>query len=232
MKHAAPVLLALALVTATGCGGKSTPAAVVTTTPPPTLPPIATDKAGVTAVVVTAADLGAPWVQPKAVNRTKTGKGELCPGKKEDFAREVPRASVSVQMTEGTKAGAAIASFELAAFDPARLDAWRAAFAAAVTDCKAYRAIEKNYVTVETATAPAVAGADEVLARLEHVYADAAHKQLSYVRQVLKCRVGRVVVSLEHAFIQPKTDPTGADFTKTAGLAEKQVAKVKTSFAQ
>lgn len=229
-------LTALVLATVTACGGGGgTPAASPSPTtasptpsPTPTLPPVATDTAAVKAAIVTAADLGTPWVTPKEVNRAATKKGELCPGKKNEQSRVAPRATASVQMTEGTKAGAAIASFDVHAFDPARIEAYRAAFAAATKDCATFTAIENTYVTVEDVAAPAIAGVDWSVARIERIYADSSRKQLYYVRQTIKAGVGRSVVALEHAFVQPKTDPTGADFTKTARLLTKQVDKVGT----
>jgi hypothetical protein len=227
--------LALSAALLAGCASGSSPKASPSPTPSPTptLPPVETDKASVKAALVTAADVGTPWVAPKEVNRTKTKKGELCPGHKDDLARVDTRADANVSMTEGTKQGAAIASFEVHAFDPALLDTWREGFAKAVAECAAFVAPEKTYVTTElVATPPTVPGCDEVLARTQHVYADAAHKTLYYVRQNLRCRVGRVVIAFEHAFIQPKSDPTGADFTKSVTLIQKQVAKVATTFAQ
>lgn len=231
--------LALAAVTA-ACGSSGSPSAKPspspsspTPSPTPTLPPVATDTASVKAALAHAADLGKPWVEPKTVNRTKTKKGEFCPGHLGDAARVKARANAETSMTEGAKQGAAIASFSVSAYDPAKLSAWRAAFAAVVKDCASYHAAEGTYVTAQLVTSPlAVAGADEVLVRIERVWADAAHKTLYYVRQNVKCVVGdRYVVSIEHAFIQPKSDPTGADFAKTVRLLEKQVAKARTKLA-
>jgi len=231
-------LLAVLLATATACGGggakpEATPAPSTTSptpSPTPTLPPVAVDTAAVKAALVTSPEVGSVWVTPKSVNKTKTAKGELCPGKKNEITRVKPRASATVQMTEGTKTGAAIASFSVHAFDPALVAGFTAAFDAANTDCAAYTSLEKTYVTTETVTAPAVQGADEVLARLERIYADSSKKTLHYVRQTLTVRVGaRTFVVLEHAFIQSKADPTGADFAKTVALVQKQVAKVRTT---
>ena len=224
-------MIALALVSLTACGGGGDVQPVAssspTATPAPTLPPVATDTASVKAALVTAADLGTPWVAPKSVNETATKKGELCPGKPNEQTRVPPRATAKARLTEGTKAGAAIASFDVHAFDPAVLASYSKAFVAASTDCAAYTSLEKLYVTTETVTPPAVEGADEVLARLERVYADSSKKTLHYVRQTLKVRVGRTVVALEHAFVQPASDPTGADWTKTVALVTKQVAKLR-----
>lgn len=222
------------LLAATACGGGGADPAPVASpapstaspTPSPTLPPVATDEAGVKALLVTAAEVGPRWVAQAKVNRTQTKKGELCPGKKNEQSRVAPRATGSVKMTEGTQQGAAIASFDVHAFDPAVLEDYKAAFAAATAECAAYTSLEKTYVTTELVTAPTVDGADWALARLERVYADSTKKQLYYVRQTIKVGVGRSVVALEHAFVQPASDPTGADFAKTAELLGKQVAKV------
>lgn len=226
-------VLALLLAFATACGGgggdpaaSPSPSATPTPTPTPTLPPVATDTASVKAAIVTAADVGAPWVAQDKVNRTQTKKGELCPGKKNEQSRVAPRATASVKMTEGTKEGAAIASFDVHAFDPAVLEQYQAAFAAATKDCAGYTSLEKTYVTTEDVTAPTIAGTDWAVARLERVYADSSKKQLYYVRQTVKAGVGRGVVALEHAFVQSQSDPTGADFTKTAQLVTKQVDKL------
>lgn len=220
---------------ASGSSPKASPSPSPTPSPTPTLPPVATDTASLKASLVTAADVGAPWVTPKGgkVNRTNTAKGDLCPGHKDVFARVPGRASAEVNMTEGTKQGAAIGSYQLVAYDPAKIDAWRAAFTAANAECKAFVSPEKLWVTTETLAEPSTLdGCDEVLARIQRVYADRTRKTLYYVRQVVQCRVGRVVVEFEHAFIQPKTDPTGADFAKTVTLTAKQVAKLSANFGQ
>jgi hypothetical protein len=170
-------------------------------------------------------------VQPKDVNRVKgAAKGEICPGGLDDLARVKPRADASVQMTEGKKAGAAIASFRVAAMDPSKVDAWSAAFVTAIAKCKAFKSSGGTYdTTVEVDVKEQFEGADEVRARLESIYAERTHRTLYYVREVIKVRYGRYVVTIEHAFIQPKTDPKGADWTKTAKVLRAQVAKARTT---
>lgn len=227
--------LALVLAAATACGGSGSqsgtqPAPATTTatpSPTPTLPPVAADEAAVKAAIVTSADLGAPWVTPEKVNQTAVAKGELCPGKPNEQKRVAPRASAAVKMTEGTKEGAAIASYNVYAYDPALLDDYRTAFEKATEDCAAYLSLEKLWTTTETVEAPSVPGTDWAVARLERVYADESKKTLYYVRQTVKAGVGRSVVALEHAFVQPKSDPTGADFTETVALLGKQVEKAE-----
>ncbi|HVF03648.1 MAG TPA: hypothetical protein VNA20_02290 [Frankiaceae bacterium] len=213
---------------ADGPGGNATPSA--SPSPTPTLPPVAADKKLVKQALVTPADLGKPWVEPKKVNQAKAAKGELCPGHKNSAARNKPRADQRRQMTKGSKPGAAIVSVAVRTYALGTEAAWRDAFAAAAKGCKSWTAAEKTFVTLEVVTPPTVAGADEVLAHVERIYADKTKKTLYYVRHWVEARTGRVVTAFEHAFVQPKSDPTGADLTATVALVETQVAKVRTTF--
>ena len=231
------VLLAVTLA-ACGGGGSGTPAASTTPTtstpsPTPTLPAKAEDAKSVKAALVTAKDLGSPWVQPKSVNQTNLAKGELCPGKPSEVARAKPRAIAKVQLTEGSKAGATIASFGVRTVEPGGLDAWRAAVDAANTACASWKAKEGNYVVLTPLASPVdVEGADEVLGHAEHVYADAKHTQLQYVRHILLARTGRAVSTIELAFLTSKADPKGLDYTPAATLLAKQVAKTTATFGE
>jgi hypothetical protein len=234
-RHAAYALAGVLLVTACGSSGPpkaiQSPTSSVSPTPTPTLPPVATDKTTAKAALVTAADLGKPWVVPKTVNKQKGAKGESCPGVKEEVAVVHPRAGAKVSMTEGTKTGAAIAAFKVYAFDPAQATAWRAAVDDVTRKCKAYQAKDNTYVTTEVMPSPpAVDGADEVVGRIERIYADAKHKTLYYVRHTVQARFGRIVVYTQHAFVQPKSDPTGKDVSGVAALVAKQAAKARSTF--
>jgi hypothetical protein len=235
--------VALALVLAVpACGGgggepEARPSATQTTvsptpSPTPTLPPVATDKAAVKKAVVTAADLGKPWVEPKAVNTQKQQeKGDLCPGQKSSKVLYKPRASEARRLTEGTKAGAAIGSFAVRTYGFGFEEKWRAAFEKAARGCKAYRSPEGTYVTTEiVASLPAVDGADEVLLQIERIYADKTKKTLYYVRHYYEARSDRYVSSFELAYVQPKGDPTGKDTKKSAALLAEQVAKTRKTF--
>jgi hypothetical protein len=234
-RTALPALLLAAALTACSSGSPSsapTPSpSSPTPSPTPTLPTAAADKVLAKAALITAAELGKPWIEPKSVNRVKTKAGNLCPGKPGSEKLEKPRAVVTKQMTEGSKTGAAIGSFGVRTFAYGQEAAWRAAVAKAENACLSWKAVEGNYVTLQRiASPPAVAGADEVLAHVERIWADAAHKTLQYVRHWIEARVGRIVCVLEYAFLVPKTDPTGKDLTKTVGLLEKQVAKAAAKF--
>lgn len=224
------VLLAAVLAVITGCGGGSTAAkSTPTPSPTPTLPTVAADVAAVKAALITAADLGKPWVQPKKVNTVKgnkdKGKSLLCPGQLSPFELAPPRAQADVSLTLGTKPGADIASFNVYTYQPSALPDFRAAVTTAQTACATWKALEGNYVVLSPVSGVAVPGADEVLARVERVYADARHTQLQYVRQVVTARSGRVMCLIERAFITPKADPTGADFSEASRLLGLQLAK-------
>ena len=232
-------IAAAALVAVTGCGSsggqgtRPTPTQSLSPTPSPTptLPTVAADAASVKKAVVTAADLGTPWVQPKVVNQAAGATGELCPG--QDNARTIakPRAQAQRKLTHGTKPTADIGSFSVRTYAFGQEQKWRDAFTAADRGCASWKSAEGAYVELETiATPPTVAGADEVMAHIERVYADKSKKTLYYVRHFYEARVGRVVVSFELAYVQPKSDPTGKDMTRSAALLAKQVAKAKATF--
>ncbi|HEU0131761.1 MAG TPA: hypothetical protein VFQ85_12305 [Mycobacteriales bacterium] len=232
----AALLLALAL---TGCGGGgSSPKAEPTTpsptpSPTPTLPPLATDQANAKAALVTAKELGAPFVEPKGgkVNEVKHAKDELCPGHKSEYALFKPRTDPVKRMTEGTKQGAGIVSFAVRVYGLGQEQQWRDAADQAEKACASWKAAEGNYVTLEMLTSPPpVPGADETRGHVERVWADAKHTQLQYVRHYFEARTGRVVSTLEYAYLVPKTDPTGKDTRRTVALLAKQVAKTKRVF--
>ena len=125
------LVLALALP---ACGSDSTPGAQPTQSktpsptpsPTPTLPSVASDKARVKKALVTAAELGKPWITPKAVNTAKQEqKGDLCPGQPNARTLHPPRARGDLDHTEGGKAGAAIAAYGVRAYEFGEEQAWR-----------------------------------------------------------------------------------------------------------
>lgn len=218
-------VLAIALLLATACGSSDTPPRS-TPSPSPTLPPVATDEANAQAALLTAADLGAPWRQPK--DSPSQGKiGELCPGVPSDYVVVKPRATRNTTLINGPAFG----FFRIVAYAPDQTDDWHAAWLAANAKCAASKFPDGKYVTLEPLTSlPPVAGSDEVVGRLERVYTDAAHTKLLYVRPTLYARVGRVVVAAQYAHVQPASDPTGKDLTTVTELLTKQVAKTRTAF--
>jgi hypothetical protein len=235
MKAYGIAALTLALVLP-ACGSDSTPEAQPTTqsqtpSPTPTLPTVAADKATAKKAVITAAELGKPWVTPKAVNQAKQEqKGDLCPGQPNARTLHKPRTRAELDHTEGSKAGAAIGSFSVRTYGFGEEQAWRDALAKTHAGCKSWTSLEKLYVELEVVTSPAIPGADEVVVHIERIYADKTKKTLHYVRHYYEAWTSRVVSSFELAYIQPKSDPTGKDLTKSSELFAKQVAKTRETF--
>ena len=234
------VALALTLALA-ACGGSAgndggpdgtgaAPSVSPSPSPTPTLPSAAADKKLAKAALLTAAELGKPWIEPKAVNTAKGTKGEACPGQKNSLKLNPARADASRDMTEGKQQGAAIGSFGIRAYGFGNEQKWRDSFAATAKGCASWKAAEGTFVTLDVVTPPAVEGADEVLAHIERIYADKTKKKLYYVRHWYEARTGRVVTAFEYAYIQPKSDPTGKDMAKSAKLLAKQVAKTVKTF--
>lgn len=238
MKSFGVAALALALALP-ACGSDSTPESQPTQSqspsptpsPTPTLPSVASDKARVKKAVVTSADLGKPWVTPKAVSTAKQKqKGDLCPGQPNARTLHEARAEHRLQHTEGAQAGAAIASYAVRAYEFGEQEDWRDALEKTHAGCKAWTSLEKLYVTLEVVTAPAIPGADEVVVHIERIYADKTKKTLHYVRHYYEAWTTRFVSSFELAYVQPKSDPTGKDLTESSELFAKQVAKTRKTF--
>jgi hypothetical protein len=227
--NALVLLAALAALTACGGGSAKKASATPTPSPTPTLPTLVVEKAAVKAAVVTALELGPGWIQPKDVSKVKgtvtKGKAFLCPGHETAYSQVPPRAHDGASFTLGAKAGAAIASFDVITYLPTQIDAWRTALSASQTACARWKAAEGNYDVLTPIQGVTLSGAEEVVAFLERVYADAAHKQLQYVRQVVTARAGRLIVAVERAYLTTKADPTGKDFTETTRLAGIQLQK-------
>ena len=225
------VAAAAAAFALAACGSDGGSSGRPTPSPTPTLPSVADDEATVKRALVTPADLGAPWVEPAKVNEVQKAEGELCPGQQNARTLHKARAAGIAKLTEGTGAGAPIGLFGVRAYEPGQEQQWRDAYAAAVKGCASWKSREKLYVTLEVVAAPpAVPGAEEVRAHIERVYAEASHKSLHYVRHYYEARIGRIVVSFEDAFVQPRSDPTGQDMTKSAALLARQVAKARKAF--
>lgn len=236
MKAYGIAALTLALVLP-ACGSDAkTPEAQPTTqsptpSPTPTLPTVAQDKANAKKAVVTAADLGKPWVTPKAVNEAKQKKkGDLCPGQPNARTLFKARASSEANHTEGKKTGAAIGSYSVRTYGFDDKQKWLDALDETHSGCKKWTSLEKLYVELEVVTAPAIPGADDVVVHIERIYADKTKKTLYYVRHYYEAWTERVVSSFEYAYIQPKSDPTGKDLTKSSKLFAQQVAKTRETF--
>jgi hypothetical protein len=225
---AAVCAVAAAVTACTGSGADAPSRA-----PTSTIPAVAADKALVKKALLTPADLGPPWVQPKKVNKTAdSAEGEACKGQPNATEIVKPRAAARIDMTEGSKRGAAIGSFGVRTLRPGSEQAWRNAFAAETAGCARVTASDGTVTTSEEFGAPKVPGSDDVVARVERIYTDKSQQKLVYVRHTYEARIGRVVAYLSYAFIQPTSDPTGGDPTKSVRLLIRQVAKARATFSQ
>src|SRR3712207_6433934 len=117
--------VSVALTLASGCGGAESPSAPApaagkassaasasasaVVTPKPRK---ADDQRLATSALVTAKDLGKPWVKPKKVNTTGK-RGQLCPGRPSVDGALRPLARAGTSLVRGTRTGAAIGSFTI-----------------------------------------------------------------------------------------------------------------------
>ena len=224
----------------TGCGGSgagteptatsAATSAESTPTPTPSAPSKAEDAAALKKVVVTAADLGKPWVEPKEV--PSAGKAsEACPGKPSAAEQVTTVASVRRDLTEGKGQGVNIGSFRLRTLPTEDATELRAAYAKDNATCKTFTDLNKLFAVYSEEGPTTAEGADEiVMSRAERIYYDKAHKKLAYARHTVVARTGRVVTYVSYAFLTTKQDPKATDFTPTERLLDLQLAKVTKSF--
>ncbi len=243
MRTKLPTAFAVVLVlTGTaGCGGSTAdtpPAASPSTSvsapaspsPSPTAPSKAQDAAALEQAIVTAADLGKPWVEPKKV--PSAGKAaEACPGKPSATEQVTRVASVGRNLTEGKGQGVNIGTFRLGTLPTEDAGELRAAYAKDNETCRTFTDANKLFVVYSEEGPTTTANADEILMRrAERIYYDKAHKKLAYARHTVVARTGRVVTYVSYAFLTTKKDPNAKDFTRTQKLLDTQLTKVAKTF--
>lgn len=222
-----------------GCGGATTgtqptvsaaPPAASTPTPSPSAPSKAVDEVALKRVIITAADLGKPWVEPDKVPSAGSAK-EACPGKPTATTKVAPVASVRRDLTEGTGEGVNIGSFRLGTLPTEDATALRAAYAKDNATCKTFTDANKLFAVYREEGPSAADNADEiVMSRAERIYYDKDHKRLAYARHTIAARTGRVITYVSYAFLTTKKDPSAKDFTRTEKLLALQLAKVAKEF--
>jgi len=204
----------------------SSPSTSTTPTPSPSVRTKAKDLAELKSSLVTAKDLGKPWVRPASVS--SNGKaGEICPGHHSAAAAVRTTASTGTKLTEGSGSGKNIGSFSLSTLTTADASALRTAFQKDQRVCARYTDASRLYV-VRTAGGPtSLEHADEVVAAwAERICYDKAHRKLAYARHVVVARSGRVITYVEYAFLTVAAAPSAKDFTRAERLVEVQLAKV------
>jgi hypothetical protein len=228
-----------------GCGGSSTtgpsgasstPSTTASQSPASPSSPSASPKtltaADLKKGLVTARDLGAPWIQPKSVNTVSGKKGEICPGHQSATTKVLSKAAASANFTEGKGTGKNIATFSLSTLPGPGSSALKAAFASDQRVCAMYKDAAGFYV-VRTVEGPSsVADADELVASWsERIYYDKSHKKLAYARHYLVTRTGQLVTYVSYAFLTTKKDPNAKDFTRASDLLALQLKKNAKVFA-
>jgi hypothetical protein len=227
-----------------GCGGtaESPPpqaaspstsvSAPASPSPSPTAPSKTEDAAALKQAIVTQADLGKPWVEPKKVS--SAGKAsEACPGEPSATEKVTRVASVRRDLTEGKGQGVSIGTFQLSTLPTEDAADLRAAYAKDNKTCRTFTYNNQLFVVFSEEGPTTADNADEILmSRAERIYYDKAHKKLAYARHTLVARTGRVVTYVSYAFLTTKADSTAKDFTPTQKLLDTQLAKVTQEFSK
>ena len=200
--------------------------------PSPTAPNKTEDAAALKQAVITPADLGKPWVEPKKVS--SAGKSsEACPGKPSAVEKVTRVASVRRDLTEGKGQGVSIGTFQLSTLPTEDAADLRAAYAKDNKTCRTFTYNNQLFVVFSEEGPTTADNADEILmSRAERIYYDKAHKKLAYARHTVVARTGRVVTYVSYAFLTPKADPTAKDFTPAQKLLDTQLTKVAEEFTQ
>jgi hypothetical protein len=221
-----------------GCGGSSpadpvgassapstTLSQSATTSSSPSAPPKTLTAAELKKGLVTAHDLGAPWIQPKSVN-TAGSKGEICPGHTSATTKVLSKTAAQANFTEGKGTGKNIATFTLATLPGPDGSALKTAYATDQKVCAAYQDAAGLYVVRSLDGPSSVTNADELVASWsERIYFDKSHKRLGYARHYLVTRTGPLVTYFSYAFLTTKKDPNAKDFTRASGLLAVQLRK-------
>lgn len=182
--------------------------------------------------LLTIKELGKPWIAVKTVN--SAGKqGEACPGQPTTDASVAPLTSASAQFTSGKQRGAAIGVFTVWTYaDNADVDIYRATLTKVLAGCRSYTDTAKLYVVLTPTGTSAVDGADETWRYAERIYYDKKHTKLAYARHYVIARHGRVLSSVQYAFLTTKDDPGAKDFSLTEGMARRQFTRVMANFGE
>ena len=253
---AAAAVIILAFVP--GCGGpvsdrtpSSEPTPSSTVTPPETgrpssaatatpnrtsTPPTATgspdrrrDQAAVRGALVSAADLGSPWVP----GDQEDNAAEACPGQRSALEKLSFLGSARRDLVEGRGELVNGVSFRLDTLPNPDASAVREAWVADSKACRRHADAYDFYVVLNEAGPSAVRDADEIVfSRVERVYFDDSQDQLAYARQVVVARTGRVITTVRYTFLPTDDDPQADDFSRTQRLLAVQLAKVAKGFAE
>ena len=188
------------------------------------------DRAALQQALVTAGDLGRPWVVVKG--GPPSGAVEAgCPGKPSAVRKLTPVAEVRRDLTEGPGELVNGASFGLATLRDTNGSAVRAAWRADTKACREHTDASDFFVVYREEGPSSAKNADEILfSRAERIYFDRGDPEPAYARHTIVACTGRVVTSVSYTFLVSDSDVDTGDFTKARKLLERQLAKVATRF--
>ena len=177
--------------------------------------------------MVTAADLGKPWVVAENAPTTGGKSDEECPGQPSTVNKVTSVASLNRNLTEGKGIGVNIGRFRLGTLPTEDASEVKAAYARehqSLPDLqgrqRALRRVQRSRArprpTVPTRCCSAGPNA---------LYYDKAHKKLAYARHTVVARTGRVVSYVSYAFLTTKKDPGAEDFSRASRLLEIQLGE-------
>lgn len=216
---AAPSTPPVPSATPTPTATRSTALSPPVTSPTPREP----DAATLRKALVTATDLGKPWVQVDS----PTDTDEACPGQRSAVGRLALRAAARRDLTRGSGELVNGATFQLADLAGVEAAEVRAAWGADTRSCRRYTDGEGFYVEYSAADPTTVGGVDEVLlARVERVYFDRGDDEPAYARHTLVARTGQVVATVTHTFLPAGSDPEADDLGAATKLLQTQLDKV------
>jgi hypothetical protein len=189
------------------------------------------DQSRLEQALVTAGDLGRPWVVVKG--GPPTGAMEPgCAGKTSAVRKLVPVAEVRRDLTRGAGELVNGASFGLATLRDTDASAVGAAWRADTRACREHTDASDFFVVYRQEGPSSAQNADEILfSRAERIYFDRGDTEPAYVRHTLVARTGRVVTTVSYSFLITESDSDAGDFSRATELLETQLVKVERGFA-
>jgi hypothetical protein len=205
-------------------------------TPAPSAPSTTDDYAKLKHTLITASDLGKPWVQKAkpvdaspSASYTGTDIRELCPGHVGAMGKVKIVAGAYQTFSEGKDgAVAGVYTFTLADADSAAL---KAGYQESIAACHEYKTPDQNIYIVLTDEGPhSLKGADEVVGSYtERVYLDKAHKKLVAGSNLVTARTGRGYTNVSYNF--SGAGKGAKDLATITRLMEKQLAETGQTFS-
>jgi hypothetical protein len=190
------------------------------------------DRSRLQQALVTAEDLGRPWVVVEGgppAGAVEPG----CPGKPSAVRRLAAVADVRRDMTRGRGELVNGASFGLATLRDTDGSAVRAAWRADTRACREHTDASDFFVVYRLEGPSSARNADEILfSRAERIYFDRGDTEPAYARHTLVARTGRVVTTVSYTFLVTDSGGDTANFTQARKLLELQLAKVATGFEE